>query len=213
VRLARLLSEGFIPGVGLPRGNLRESSAGLAEDGSGAGPPAPRASSPAGQRRGCSTSILPQCVSPARSTSSTSWRRPRRGRASSSLQPGSGRVAGRRSRTRSSSRIPCRAAQGVLNVYLAAMWHRQRYRRRPRRGRASSSLQPGSGRVATAGCATQASKRARAAYRIENVADATAAASVTPDRAISGARAEQRAYSERPVPLKLPRELERHVRS
>ena len=104
VRLARLLSEGFIPGVGLPSGNLRESSAGLAEDGSGAGPHAPRASSPAGQRRGCSTSILPQCVSPARSTSSTSWRRPRRGRASSSLQPGSGRVAGcdpRGSRTRS----------------------------------------------------------------------------------------------------------------
>jgi hypothetical protein len=156
VRLARLLSEGFIPGVGLPRGNLRESSAGLAEDGSGAGPPAPRASSPAGQRRGCSTSILPQCVSPARSTSSTSWRRPRRGRASSSLQPGSGRVAGRRSRTRSSSRIPCRAAQGVLNVYLAAMWHRQRYRRRPRRGRASSSLQPGSGRVA--GCDPRGSR-------------------------------------------------------
>ena len=63
-RRAHLLSEGFIPGVGLPRGDLRESSAGLAEDGSGAGPPAPRAASPAGQRRGCSTSILPQCVSP-----------------------------------------------------------------------------------------------------------------------------------------------------
>ena len=46
-------------------GELRESSAGPAEDGSGAGPPAPRAASPAGQRRGCSTSILPQCVSPA----------------------------------------------------------------------------------------------------------------------------------------------------
>ena len=39
-----------------------ESSAGLAEDCSGAGPPAPRVASPAGQRRGCSTSILLQCV-------------------------------------------------------------------------------------------------------------------------------------------------------
>ena len=38
-----------------------ESSAGLAEDCSGAGPPAPRVASPAGQRRGCSTSILLQC--------------------------------------------------------------------------------------------------------------------------------------------------------
>ena len=43
-----------------------ESSAGLAEDCSGAGPPAPRVASPAGQRRGCSTSILLQRVSPAR---------------------------------------------------------------------------------------------------------------------------------------------------
>jgi hypothetical protein len=45
--------------------------------------------------------------------------------------------------------------------------------------------------------------RARAAASIESAADATAAASVTPDRAISGARAEQRAAC---VPLKLPRE-------
>ena len=44
--------------------------------------------------------------------------------------------------------------------------------------------------------------RAREAL-IESVADAAAAASVTPDRAISGARAQS---SERPVQLKLPRE-------
>ena len=47
--------------------------------------------------------------------------------------------------------------------------------------------------------------RARAAALIESVADAAVAASVTPDKAISGARAEQRAACAAYVPLRLLR--------
>ena len=50
--------------------------------------------------------------------------------------------------------------------------------------------------------------RASAAALIESVADAAAVASVTPDRAISGARAQS---SERPVQLKLPRESKSNI--
>ena len=60
----RLLSEGFIRSVDLPHGDLRKSSAGPAEDGLGAGPPALRAAPSAGQGRGCSTSILPRHSTP-----------------------------------------------------------------------------------------------------------------------------------------------------
>ncbi len=56
-------------------------------------------------------------------------------------------------------------------------------------------------RAASGLCRSSLRKRARATL-IESVADAAAAASVTPDRAISGAAP----ISERPVPLKLPRE-------